>query len=59
MVEVDVVEPETGVSVKRDGTTVGEVVLRGGCVILNYLKDPEVTSKCMGKDGFFLQVMLQ
>lgn len=53
MAEVDVIEAETGASVKRDGKTLGEVVLRGGCVMLGYLKDPEGTSKCMRKNGWF------
>ncbi|KAL3525118.1 hypothetical protein ACH5RR_013490 [Cinchona calisaya] len=53
MAEVDVIEPETGKSVKRDGATLGELVLRGGCVMLGYFKDPEGTSKCMRKDGWF------
>ncbi|KAJ8550178.1 hypothetical protein K7X08_033885 [Anisodus acutangulus] len=53
MTEVDVVDPESGVSVKRDGSTLGEIVLRGGCVMLGYLKDPEGTSKCMKNDGWF------
>ncbi|KAL3527361.1 hypothetical protein ACH5RR_012017 [Cinchona calisaya] len=52
MAEVNVVEPETWVSVKRDGATLGEVVLRGVCVMLGYLKDPEGTSKCMRSDGW-------
>ncbi|KAK7276158.1 hypothetical protein RIF29_17292 [Crotalaria pallida] len=51
MTEIDVVGP-TGESVKRDGGTLGEVVLRGGCVMLGYLKDPEGTSKCL-KNGWF------
>ncbi|EOY16468.1 AMP-dependent synthetase and ligase family protein [Theobroma cacao] len=51
--EVDVVDPETGESVKRDGKTLGEVVLRGGCVMLGYLKDPEGTSNCMRENGWF------
>ncbi|KAJ4839815.1 putative acyl-activating enzyme 6 [Turnera subulata] len=51
--EVDVVDIKTGVSVKRDGLTRGEVVLRGGCVMLGYLKDPEATSKCMDDRGWF------
>lgn len=50
--EIDVVEPESGKSVKRDGAALGEVVLKGGCVMLGYLKDPTGTSKCM-KDGWF------
>ncbi|KAK8522026.1 hypothetical protein V6N12_066596 [Hibiscus sabdariffa] len=37
LTEVDVLDPETGESVKRDGTTVGEVVLRGGCLMLGWL----------------------
>ncbi|KAL6959748.1 2-methylpropanoate--CoA ligase ccl4 [Sarracenia purpurea var. burkii] len=36
--EVDVVDFDTGVSVKRDGLTQGEIVLRGGSVMLGYLK---------------------
>ncbi|KAJ6877708.1 hypothetical protein NC651_030459 [Populus alba x Populus x berolinensis] len=39
-------------SMRRDGVSVGEVVLRGGCLMLGYLKDPLGTSKCM-KDGWF------
>ncbi|KZV15501.1 putative acyl-activating enzyme 9 [Dorcoceras hygrometricum] len=51
--EANVVEPETGASVERDGTTVGEIVLKGGAVMLGYLKDPEGTSRCMKDDGWF------
>ncbi|KAK1361882.1 putative acyl-activating enzyme 5, peroxisomal [Heracleum sosnowskyi] len=51
--ELDVVEPESGVGVKRDGVTVGEVVLRGGCVMLGYLKDKEGTSQCMKGKWFY------
>jgi acyl-CoA synthetase (AMP-forming)/AMP-acid ligase II len=50
--EIDVLEPESGKSVKRDGVALGEVVLKGGCIMLGYLKDPTGTSKCM-KDGWF------
>ncbi|CAK9139648.1 unnamed protein product [Ilex paraguariensis] len=53
MTEVDVVDPETGLSVKRDGLTLGEIVLRGGCIMLGYLKDPEATSKSMRENGWF------
>ncbi|KAG9154696.1 hypothetical protein Leryth_019038 [Lithospermum erythrorhizon] len=52
MAQVDVVEPESGLSVKRDGSSLGEVVLRGASVMLGYFKDPEATSKCM-KNGWF------
>lgn len=53
MAEVDVVEPESGLSVTRDGSTLGELVLRGGCIMLGYLKDPEGTSKSMTENGWF------
>ncbi|KAA8532118.1 hypothetical protein F0562_006740 [Nyssa sinensis] len=53
LTEMDVVDPESGASVKRDGLTLGEIVLRGGCVMLGYLKDPEGTSKCMAENGWF------
>lgn len=52
MTMVDVVDPISGVSVTPDGMTMGEIVLRGACVMLGYLKDPESTSKCI-KNGWF------
>ncbi|XP_004490749.1 2-methylpropanoate--CoA ligase CCL4-like [Cicer arietinum] len=51
MTNVDVVDPN-GDSVKRDGATLGEVVMRGGCVMLGYLKDPEGTASCL-RNGWF------
>lgn len=51
--KVDVVDEETGASVKRDGSTLGEIVLSGGSIMLGYLKDPEGTSKCMRENGWF------
>ncbi|KAF2290583.1 hypothetical protein GH714_014537 [Hevea brasiliensis] len=53
MTEVDVVDPESGVSVKRDGSSLGEIVLRGGCLMLGYFKDPVSTSKCVTEKGWF------
>ncbi|GMI70002.1 acyl activating enzyme 5 [Hibiscus trionum] len=53
MAEADVVDPESGVSVKRDGSTLGEIVLRGACVMLGYLKDPKGTSLCLKENGWF------
>ncbi|OMO97428.1 AMP-dependent synthetase/ligase [Corchorus capsularis] len=53
LTEADVVDPESGVSVKRDGSTLGEIVLRGACVMLGYLKDPIGTNKCMKENGWF------
>lgn len=52
MAEVDVVDGKTGASVERDGATLGEIVLRGGCIMLGYLKDAEGTSKGL-RNGWF------
>ncbi|XP_044470998.1 2-methylpropanoate--CoA ligase CCL4-like [Mangifera indica] len=53
LTEVDVVDPQSGVSVTRDGSTLGEIVLRGGCIMLGYLKDPIGTRKCLKESGWF------
>lgn len=53
LTEVDVVDPVTGLSVNRDGSTLGEIVLRGGSLMLGYLKNPETTSHCMRDNGWF------
>ncbi|KAL7135294.1 hypothetical protein ABFS83_11G084100 [Erythranthe nasuta] len=50
---MDVVEADSGESVPRDGSTMGEIVLRGGSLMLGYLKDAEGTSKCMRENGWF------
>ncbi|KAL5993460.1 2-methylpropanoate--CoA ligase ccl4 [Asimina triloba] len=53
LAKMDVVDDaESGASVARDGSTLGEVVLRGGCIMLGYLKDAEETRKCM-RNGWF------
>jgi acyl-CoA synthetase (AMP-forming)/AMP-acid ligase II len=52
--EVDVVDGETGRSVPRDGATMGEVVLRGGTVMLGYLDDDAATDAAIRRDnGWF------
>ncbi|KAK1273587.1 putative acyl-activating enzyme 5, peroxisomal [Acorus gramineus] len=51
--EVDVLDAVTGEPVKRDGETVGEIVIRGGSVMLGYLKDPEATAQSIRADGWF------
>lgn len=51
--EVEVVDPKSGIPVKRDGSTLGEIVLRGACIMLGYLKDPAGTAKCMDPSGWF------
>ncbi|CAL5029342.1 unnamed protein product [Urochloa decumbens] len=53
MAEADVVDGETGRSVPRDGSTMGEIVLRGGCVMLGYLNDDEATATAIRGDGWF------
>ncbi|XP_077231117.1 2-methylpropanoate--CoA ligase CCL4-like [Tasmannia lanceolata] len=53
MTDADVVDTATGASVERDGTTMGEIVLRGGCITLGYLKDTRATLKSMPGDGWF------
>lgn len=53
LTELDVVDPDTGVSVRRDGSTQGEIVLRGGSVMLGYLKDSEGMSKSLKDDWFY------
>ncbi|CAI8585294.1 unnamed protein product [Vicia faba] len=50
--EVDVVGAN-GESVKRDGVTVGEIVVRGACVMLGYLKDEVATAQCLRENGWF------
>ncbi|CAH8364698.1 unnamed protein product [Eruca vesicaria subsp. sativa] len=50
--EIDVVDPGTGLSVERNGETVGEIVMRGSSVMLGYLKDPVGTEKAL-KNGWF------
>nr|WGU26825.1 putative acyl-activating enzyme 5 [Triticum monococcum] len=53
MAEVDIVDADTGRSVPRDGATMGEIVLRGGCVMLGYLNDSEATKAAIRDDGWF------
>ncbi|GAB2277743.1 2-methylpropanoate--CoA ligase ccl4 [Dionaea muscipula] len=52
---VDVIDPTTGTSVQRNGVSRGEIVLRGGSLMLGYLKDPEGTSRCMGEEGVWFR----
>ena len=41
-----------GDDVPSDGTTLGEIALRGNTIMLGYLKDPEATAKAI-PDGWF------
>ncbi len=49
---MDVVNPNTMEPVKRDGKTIGEIVMRGNNVMLGYYKDPEATAEAF-KGGWF------
>lgn len=51
--EIDVIDSESGLSVSHDGASLGEIVFRGGSMMLGYLKDPNGTRKCMKDDGWF------
>ncbi|KAL5776813.1 hypothetical protein ACOSP7_009739 [Xanthoceras sorbifolium] len=53
LAEMDVVDQESGMTVKHDGSSRGEIVFRGGSIMLGYLKDPVGTSKCMRENGWF------
>ncbi|KAF8660409.1 hypothetical protein HU200_057992 [Digitaria exilis] len=53
MADLDVIDGETGRSVPRDGSTMGEIVLRGGYVMLGYLNDGEATAAAIRDDGWF------
>ncbi|CAM0913680.1 unnamed protein product [Alopecurus aequalis] len=53
LAEVDIVDGETGRSVPRDGFTMGEIVFRGGSVMLGYFKDDEATKTAIRHDGWF------
>ncbi|XP_043693900.1 2-methylpropanoate--CoA ligase CCL4-like [Telopea speciosissima] len=49
---IDVVDTKSGASVKWDGSSLGEIVLRGGSITLGYLKNPGATTESM-KAGWF------
>ncbi|KAL5213975.1 hypothetical protein ABZP36_003127 [Zizania latifolia] len=53
MAEVDIVDGETGRSVPRDGSSMGEIVLRGGCITLGYLNDDAATKAAIRDNGWF------
>lgn len=53
MATIDVIDGTTGQSVKNDGQTMGEIVLRGGCIMLGYLKDEKATKAAIREDGWF------
>src|SRR6266513_6526212 len=50
--ELRVVDTETGQEVPQDGSTIGEIVVRGNVVLEGYYRDPEATAKAI-RDGWF------
>ena len=50
--EITVADPETMVPVPRDGTTLGEVLMRGNIAMKGYLNDPEATAKAFAGGWF-------
>jgi fatty-acyl-CoA synthase len=50
--ELRVVDTETDQEVPHDGTTIGEIVVRGNVVLKGYYRDPEATAKAI-RNGWF------
>jgi fatty-acyl-CoA synthase len=50
--EVTVADPQTLAPVPADGTTMGEVLMRGNITMKGYLKDPEATAKAFAGGWF-------
>ena len=50
--DLRVVNSETGEEVPHDGSTIGEIVVRGNAVLKGYYRDPEATDKVI-RDGWF------
>ncbi|MFS8016764.1 putative AMP-dependent synthetase/ligase, AMP-binding, AMP-binding enzyme domain-containing protein [Helianthus anomalus] len=53
LADVDVKNKKTMESVPHDGTTMGEIVLRGSSIMKGYLKDETETAKAFHKGWFF------
>jgi fatty-acyl-CoA synthase len=50
--DLRVVDTETDQEVPHDGSTIGEIVVRGNVVLEGYYRDPEATSKAI-RNGWF------
>ncbi|KAF6156970.1 hypothetical protein GIB67_039731 [Kingdonia uniflora] len=49
---LDVFDPKTNTPVPSDGTTIGEIVMRGNAVMKGYLKNPEENKKVFANGWF-------
>ncbi|XP_068658477.1 acetate--CoA ligase CCL3 isoform X2 [Aristolochia californica] len=49
---LDVVDPKSMASVPCDGTTLGEVVMRGNCVMKGYLKNPKANEEAFANGWY-------
>lgn len=49
---LDVMDPETMISVPHDGETIGEVMFRGNVVMKGYFKNPKATNEAFAGDWF-------
>ncbi|BBM98108.1 3-(methylthio)propionyl---CoA ligase [Marchantia polymorpha subsp. ruderalis] len=52
LVDVDVLDPHTMTPVPRDGQTMGEVMMKGNCLMKGYLKEPQLTEEAF-RGGWF------
>jgi len=52
MEDIHVVDQETRLPVPRDGKTLGEIVIRGNCVMKGYYKNPRATAEAF-EGGYF------
>jgi fatty-acyl-CoA synthase len=49
---VRVVDPQTGEDCAADGTTMGEILLRGNTIMMGYLKNPQASAKAFAQGWF-------
>ncbi|HKV29612.1 MAG TPA: long-chain-fatty-acid--CoA ligase [Candidatus Dormibacteraeota bacterium] len=50
--DLRVVDTDTGAEVPHDGSTIGEIVVRGNVVLEGYYRDPQATARAI-RDGWF------